>query len=1188
MSSENLVRVEFGRSAKQNDQIIYKDLNAQAVNIIGTAFKGPAFVPQVMWNQAVSGGVEVRNTFINLLGTHRQNFRAHLYDDYLCYADSDAYDAASIWFANGGEYAYFTRVLGIGSGVRDDTTGKMIGSGFNLAKDISSGTLTNKIDKNLNAIDSEEEGSIGFVIKQINEVSAGSNVVNSNITSNLNYLSELGIDSSENPYILTDVYMFASGVLPELDEIDETNSTFDGVVSHSADNLKTIKLKNIIQYNKKHKDSINRNGNFQFEVIDLQTEFDIVDTIESYRNLKNGHEESTNKKPNHFFEDFSEKGHVLYAKYPTNGLFSFSTAGKNVTLLNSRLKEDAESEYPDYNSFECEYQTAKTPWITSDPLSREGLGDNRKEIHDKVINLFRFWSLDDGDIGNRFRIKINIKECGDIDYVKPNKSDPNYTKLNESGLFYAKFDVYIFEYDPRVDDYINISVPDYSTQDRQFGPVEVFKNLNLNPDSQNYIGRVIGTEHTYYDFGADRLVTKGIHKNRSNYVRVELTDEIENKSYDTETGPQQHMFLPSGFRSYPHLNINKDAFLHYTNSNKGINISDTFDTNGVYHLPPQYALNYYNDEVLDASTGIQNNWGVLFNTSSVNNNNKLVRHDDVAISTGKFMSPHYYYSKYFLSGIYELDDEGNSIQSETKNVWIEEENYLNSFFHLEKIVYNSEKSERVLTSDFTDISSTPNILYKHSGRPVTGNNTYINLSYDNSDIWNEEDRKLNVKFRNMLSFDFFTYGGFDGVDLRDSDKRFLRNDSLIRELSDEEPGSSSNGATLNAYNKAIDIATDNANSASDILIVPGIKEIPLIRKCIDICESTKTQFFIGDVSGACSGFEVNFVNYTDNDKIAFVSLGKMGQQVIFDNELNSTYVRDSSKTRTDNRFVLTKENVPDEGDILKFYNYREVVKRQFENILSNWSVFDIESKYFLPVLGDLLVNQTYDDGRFINKKVCPEVFVLGLMARNTLRSSLVNTQSPSFLEFPNMSIKLINERDFSEKSQNFEIVANRAKKAGINLLYRSTQSESVKLLTQNTAYGIRGSIFKDQGVIRTLNQIKKRILFDIFLNETLVEGGFFFAQNSNLNNLYQKLDIQINTLLSKFVQEGLINDFKVRIPKSTDDQAILDMQNYILRGTVILQMNNSDIIDLTLDEILQDLSLTADPVNGAVFLPNIS
>jgi len=124
MSSENLVRVEFGRSAKQNDQVIYKDLNAQAVNIIGTAFKGPAFVPQVMWNQAVSGGVEVRNTFINLLGTHRQNFRAHLYDDYLCYADSDAYDAASIWFANGGEYAYFTRVLGIGSGARDDTTGK--------------------------------------------------------------------------------------------------------------------------------------------------------------------------------------------------------------------------------------------------------------------------------------------------------------------------------------------------------------------------------------------------------------------------------------------------------------------------------------------------------------------------------------------------------------------------------------------------------------------------------------------------------------------------------------------------------------------------------------------------------------------------------------------------------------------------------------------------------------------------------------------------------------------------------------------------------------------------------------------------------------------------------------------------------------------------------------------------------
>ena len=142
-------------------------------------------------------------------------------------------------------------------------------------------------------------------------------------------------------------------------------------------------------------------------------------------------------------------------------------------------------------------------------------------------------------------------------------------------------------------------------------------------------------------------------------------------------------------------------------------------------------------------------------------------------------------------------------------------------------------------------------------------------------------------------------------------------------------------------------------------------------------------------------------------------------------------------------------------------------------------------------------------------------------------------------------------------------------------------------MSQNTAYEERGSIFKDQGVVRTIQQIKKQIMFDLFLNQQLVEGGFFFGQNSNLTNMYQKLDIQLNNILNTFVEEGLITDFKVRVPKSDDDKTILDMQNYIIRGNIILQMNLSDTIDITLDEILQDLSLTADPVNGAVLVPNI-
>jgi hypothetical protein len=546
----------------------------------------------------------------------------------------------------------------------------------------------------------------------------------------------------------------------------------------------------------------------------------------------------------------------------------------------------------------------------------------------------------------------------------------------------------------------------------------------------------------------------------------------------------------------------------------------------------------------------------------------------------------------------------------TKNVWIEEDNYLNSFFHLEKIVFKN-----VLNQEGTDYVSSfvgderKDISYKHSGRQVEASYEYINL--DNN-IWEKDENgfftgELKNKFRNKLSFDFFTYGGFDGVDLRDNDKRLLRNDAIIRELSGEEEGSEINGATYNSYKKAIEVATDDAYATADVLVVPGIKEIPLIRQCVKACEDSQTQdmFFIGDVSGACSSVDITFANQTnilvaDNDgdpnidsnvysnKPVKVAKGVMGNYKILDSSLNNEYTRDSSKILTqDNRFILTNEDVPLQGDILSFYNYKKVVKSQFENILSLWPTFFIESKNFLPVLGDI---KAVDSGTEFNKRIGPEVFTLGLVARNGLRDSLVNSNAPSFLESSTgLSMSLFDDVNLNAQNVNFEINSKKAKEAGINLLYKNTEggTDTIKLLSQNTAYEERGSIFKDQGVVRTIQQIKKRIKFDLFLNQQLVEGGFFFGQNSNLTNMYQKLDIQLNNILSEFVAEGLITDYKVKVSNRDDDQTILDMQNYIIRGNIILQLSLSDTIDITLDEILQDLSLTADPVNGAVLVPNI-
>ena len=124
MSKNDLVRVEFSKNEKQFDQIVYKELNAQAANIIGTSYKGPAFVPQLIVNEDNIDIENIKNVVTKKLGSHRQNFCAHLFDEYSCYANSDAYDSISTWFAGGGDYAYFTRVLGVGTLEKNNTTGK--------------------------------------------------------------------------------------------------------------------------------------------------------------------------------------------------------------------------------------------------------------------------------------------------------------------------------------------------------------------------------------------------------------------------------------------------------------------------------------------------------------------------------------------------------------------------------------------------------------------------------------------------------------------------------------------------------------------------------------------------------------------------------------------------------------------------------------------------------------------------------------------------------------------------------------------------------------------------------------------------------------------------------------------------------------------------------------------------------
>lgn len=159
----------------------------------------------------------------------------------------------------------------------------------------------------------------------------------------------------------------------------------------------------------------------------------------------------------------------LYDTMFTRLLASGSVTGITLNLVNYSTS---------FQNYKREYQEAVTPWIVSELRGT------------KVFKLFKFHTISDGNAANE-QFKISIAN------IKPDEKE---------------FDVYIRAF-----------------YDTDSSPVilESFTRCNMNPTSNNFIGRRIGT-------------LNGVYASKSVYVLVELDD-------DSDTSDA----FPAGFMGYP-------------------------------------------------------------------------------------------------------------------------------------------------------------------------------------------------------------------------------------------------------------------------------------------------------------------------------------------------------------------------------------------------------------------------------------------------------------------------------------------------------------------------------------------------------------------------------------------------------------------------------------------------------------
>ena len=157
--------------------------------------------------------------------------------------------------------------------------------------------------------------------------------------------------------------------------------------------------------------------------------------------------------------------------------------------------------YTDLTSFSGStgkvYDTVSIMEIT-DLLNYTGMPFNHAETpwigNSSGTKLFKLHHIGDGNYTNR-EIKIAVQ------------------RLNDSPtLQYAKFDIVIRAYDDT---------------DKKPVILETFSEVDLNPLSESYIGKRIGDQYYKYDLDNNKLTLEGDYPNKSNYVRVELSDDVK-------------------------------------------------------------------------------------------------------------------------------------------------------------------------------------------------------------------------------------------------------------------------------------------------------------------------------------------------------------------------------------------------------------------------------------------------------------------------------------------------------------------------------------------------------------------------------------------------------------------------------------------------------------------------------------
>ena len=508
------------------------------------------------------------------------------------------------------------------------------------------------------------------------------------------------------------------------------------------------------------------------------------------------------------------EGHYLYRHYDIYNSHAVIT-GAGVQLRTATVsggqqaafittgamdQDTGSSTHPNYECFEDRFRTPFTSWVIS------------QKFGGTPNNLFKLHCLDDGAYSNS-RIKFSIE---------------NIQKSNNPDIKFGKFDLIIRTFE---DD------------DRNLQVLEAFRGLSIDPGSDRYIARVIGDMNTYYDFdqraGSQKLVVDGKFTNASSYIRVEMAAVVDAGTIDQAA-------LPVGFRGPYHLltsGTNSDGTPLLMCTSSTIDASTVVPVEAWKGKVVESPIPFR--ETVAIGTGItkrkdsQLYWGVQFEpidklTEPNKNNAPILQKSPIESYTSYMPIFHTSYRNPWVG------DNAGTAEVGT-GIVLDSDVFNNNKFTLENVQVATESS-----SDVVDDKEWQAATYQRNGTlassvtkadGTTQSGRFLDVSKDFGDLASKQ----------YFKFSFFAQGGFDGVNIFNEDKTKLLDPAVKMEIGDAAGQGGTEGPTVRAYRKAVDILKEKSDVDIQLLAIPGLRQTQVTDWAIDAVDDRFDALYIMDV-----------------------------------------------------------------------------------------------------------------------------------------------------------------------------------------------------------------------------------------------------------------------------------------------------------------------------------------------------